>query len=166
MKKSNKQPTYFLVFALLFTVLIACNKDEEDKPVGTEAINFIQPDSTTIIAAAGELVDFSLYLAIDAPIDSIRGAYFIDTAMNINNLTYNDMQTEFFVQVFTDSLNVQTVSGPLQMPLGRNTSVPFQPYFSGSTTPFIAQKYDAVRVVFRLDSDNLSYGKQLKIIVN
>ena len=76
------------------------------------------------------------------------------------------MQTEFFVQVFTDSLNVQTVSGTLQMPLGRNASVPFQAYFSGSTTPFIAQKYDAVRVVFRLDSDNLSYEKQLKIIVN
>ena len=30
MKKSNIQPTYFLVFALLFTALIACNKDEED----------------------------------------------------------------------------------------------------------------------------------------
>lgn len=166
MKKITITKSFFFVFTLLLTILLACNKDEEEKPVGTEPINFVQPDSTTIFATAGELVEFSLYLAIDQAIDSVRGAYFIDTAMSINNLTYGDMETEFYVQGFSDSLNVQTVSGTLEMPLERSNSTPFQPYFSGSTTPFIPAQYDAVRVVFRLEGDTVSYEKQLKIIVN
>lgn len=166
MKKIKFHQHFTLVFFFLVIVLVACNKEEEDKPVGTEPINFIQPDSTTIFATAGEMVDFSLYLAIDQAIDSVRGAYYIDTAMSINNLTYSDMETEFFSQAFTDSLNVQTVSGTLEMPLGRTDSIPFQQYFSGSTTPFIPAVYDAVRVVFRVDGDTVSYEKQLKIIVN
>lgn len=154
------------MFSALTVLFVACNKQEEDRPVGTEPINFITPDSTTIFASAGEVVDFSLYLSIDQAIDSIRGAYFIDTAMTINNLTYADMSEEFYVEGFMDSLNVQTVSSVFTMPSGRTDSTLFRPYFSGSTTPFIAPQYDAVRIVFRLEAeDNTSYEKQLKIIV-
>lgn len=166
MKKMIVQQSIGLSFFLLLVLLVACNKQEEENPVGTEPINFVEPDSSAIFAAAGEIVDFTLYLAIDQSIDSIRGGYFIDTAMGINNLLFSDMETEFFVQGFTDSLNTQTVSGTIEMPLGRSASIPFRPYFSGSTTPFIPAQYDAVRVVFRLEGETVSYEKQLKIIVN
>lgn len=173
--KKILSPYNFLLVLAITAVLSACNKDDVENPVGTEPINFIQPDSSTIFASAGELVDFTLYLAIDNPIDTLRGAYFIDTTRGgtsidtnviLENLTYADMQTEFFVQGFADSLNVQTVSGVLEMPLGRNDSTAFWTYFAGSTTPFLPAQYDAVRVVFQIEADTLRYEKQLKIIVN
>lgn len=153
------------IFFILTIVLISCSKEEDEYPVGTEPINFVTPDSTTIFASAGEVVDFSLYLSIDQPIDSIRGAFFIDTAMTINNLSYADMSEEFYVEGFGDSLNVQSVSSVFTMPTGRTDTTAFRPYFSGSTVPFLAPQYDAVRIVFKLESDTLSYEKQLKIIV-
>ena len=172
----NKFSLYSLIFAAVIAlVLNACNKDEVENPVGTEPINFIQPDSSTIFASAGALVDFTLYLAIDHPIDSVRGAYFIDTTRGsslpgvnalLENLTYADMQTEFFVQGFSDSLNVQTVSGVLEMPSTRTDGTGFWSYFAGSTTPFLPAQYDAVRVIFQIEAGSSRYEKQLKVIVD
>lgn len=167
MKKINSLP-HLTLFALiaLFT-FVACNKDGDDKPVGTEAINFVVPDSTTIFADAGEIVNFTLYLAIDQPIDTVRAAFLIDTAMMIESLSFTDMDSIFFVEGFSDSLNVQTISGSFTMPLGVNDTIPFRQYFSGNTTPFIAPDFDAVRIIFRMEAaDNTFFEKQLKIIVN
>jgi hypothetical protein len=165
----NSRLFSFLFFAIIggIVFLSSCGKDEEDRPVGTEAINFVEPDTSTIFASAGEVVNFTLYLAIDQAIDTIRGGFLIDTAMMLQNLTLADMDSVFFVQGFSDSLNVQTVSGSFTMPTGINDTTAFRPYFPGSTNPFIAPDYDAVRLVFRLEADdNTSFEKQLKIIVN
>jgi hypothetical protein len=163
--KSFSKLTLLVLMAIVST--IACNKIEDDKPIGTEAINFIVPDSTTIFANSGEVVNFTLYLAIDQPIDTIRGGYLIDTSRTIQSLSFQDMDSVFFVEGFSDSLNVQTISGTFTMPSGVNDSIPFRQYFSGNTNPFIAPDFDAVRIIFRMEAaDNSFFEKQLKIIVN
>lgn len=166
MKNISSFSKLILLALMAIITTIACNKNKDDNPVGTEAINFVVPDSTTIFANAGEVVDFTLYLAIDQAIDTIRGGYLIDTSMIIQSLSFLDMDSVFFVQGFSDSLNVQTVSGTFTMPSGVNDSIPFRQYFSGNTNPFIAPDFDAVRIIFRMEAaDNTYFEKQLKIIV-
>jgi hypothetical protein len=165
-KNSMIQKMTFCAFLAIIS-LIACNKDGEENPVAYEAINLVSPDSTTIFALAGEVVDFTLYLAIDQPIDTIRGAFLVDTSMSmIQSLSFSDMDSTFYVQGFADSQNVQTVSGTFTMPLGVDDSIPFRSYFSGSSSPFIAPDFDAIRIIFRMEAaDNTIFEKQLKIIV-
>jgi len=158
-----------LVLTLIVSLSVfSCNKnDDEDRPTTAEAINFINPDSTTIFADAGSIVDFNLYIAIDQAIDTVRAAYAIDTAMSVSNLTFSDTEVEFFAQGYTDSSNVQYATGVITLPQMAYDTIPFQSYFGGSTTPYIAPSYDAVRVVFKVEAeDNTSYEKQLKIIIN
>lgn len=158
----------FTIFSALFTVvLFSCKKDNEDRPASNEPINILSPDSTTIYADAGSTVNLELYLAIDKAIDTIRGAYLIDTSMMVQNLTFNDMDSVFFVQGFEDTSNVQSVTTSFTVPSQVADSIPFKPYFSGSTTPYAPPSYDAIRIIFKLEAqDNSSYEKQLKIIIN
>ena len=166
MKKNSSFSKLILLASIAILTTISCNKNDDDKQVGTEAINFVVPDSTTIFANAGEVVDFTLYLAIDQAIDTIRGGYLIDTSMSIQSLSFLDLQDIFFVEGFSDSLNVQTISGTFTMPSGVNDTIPFRQYFSGNTNPFIAPDFDAVRIIFRMEAaDNTFFEKQLKIIV-
>lgn len=156
-----------IISFLAMSVLVSCNKDEDENPVGVEPINFVQPDSTTIFANSGELVDFALYLALDQAIDTIRAGYLIDTSMMNMSLSLDDMDTIFYVQGFGDSLNVQSVASSFTLPSGINDTMAFRPYFPGSSNPYIAPSYDAVRVVFRLEAEDQSfYEKQLKVIIN
>ncbi|MCB0538185.1 MAG: hypothetical protein KDE33_11750, partial [Bacteroidetes bacterium] len=115
----------FTIFSALFTVvLFSCKKDNEDRPASNEPINILSPDSTTIYADAGSTVNLELYLAIDKAIDTIRGAYLIDTSMMVQNLTFNDMDSVFFVQGFEDTSNVQSVTTSFTVPSQVADSIP------------------------------------------
>lgn len=167
--RNNLKCTKISILVLMLSIaLFSCKDDEsENRPLTNEAINFINPDTTTIFADAGSVVDFNLYIAIDQAIDSVRAAYIIDTSMAVNNLTFSDMDSTFYVQGYTDSSNVQYASGSFLMPQNITDSIPFKPYFAGSTSPYIAPSYDAVRIVFKVEAeDNTVFEKQLKIIVN
>lgn len=157
------------VLALLVSVfLFSCNKEkDDDRPLTSEAINFINPDTTTIFADAGSVVDFNLYIAIDEAIDSVRAAYYIDTAMIVTNLSFSDMDSTFYAQGYTDTSNVQYATGSFLMPQKAYDTIPFKSYFGGSTLPYLAPSYDAIRVVFKVETaSNKTFEKQLKIIVN
>ena len=168
MKQKFNLKTWSILTLLISVILFSCKDDlDENRPLTNEAINFINPDTTTIFADAGSVVDFNLYLAIDQAIDSVRAAYIVDTSMIVTNLTFNDMDSTFFVQGYADSSNVQYATGSFLMPLKAYDTIPFKPYFGGSTSPFIAPSYDAVRIVFKVEAeDNTTFEKQLKIIVN
>lgn len=157
----------FSIFsAVLATILFSCKKDD-DTPSSTEPINILSPDSTTIFADAGSTVNLELYLAIDKAIDTLRAAYLIDTSLLVQNLTFSDMDSVFLVQGFEDTSNVQSVSTTFTVPNYVTDSIPFKPYFSGSTTPYAPPSYDAIRIIFKLEAqDNSTYEKQLKIIIN
>lgn len=165
--KANSILKFAVFSALMSVILFSCKKDDEDRPSSTEPINILQPDSTTIFADAGSIVDLELYLAIDKAIDSIRAAYLIDTSMIVQNLNFSNMDSVFFVQGFEDTSNVHTVTTSFTIPNNVADSIPFKPYFSGSTTPYAPPSYDAIRIIFKLEAqDNSTYEKQLKIIIN
>ena len=157
------------MIALVFSVIIfSCNKnDDEDRPLTTEAINFINPDTTTIFADAGTTVDFNLYIALDKAIDTVRAAYSVDTMMSVTSLSFANADSVFFAQGYVDTNNVQYATGSIVLPQRAYDTIPFKPYFGGNTTPYIAPSYDAIRVVFKVEADdNRSIEKQLKIIIN
>lgn len=172
--KKNNNMQKNRIFGTLIILLLAgvislhsCKKDEETRPTSNEAINILQPDSTTIFADAGSTVNFELYLAVDEVIDTIMAGYLLDSTMINYNLTLADMDSIFFGQGFVDSNNVQTVTGSITLPQYWNDTVPFQTYFSGSTTPYIPESYDACRIVFRMETESgIQHEKQLKIIFN
>ncbi|MCD8529252.1 MAG: hypothetical protein LRY27_04695 [Chitinophagales bacterium] len=167
MPNFNTSKIFIVSVACLLIILIACKKDDNQNPISNEAITFVQPDSSTIFADAGSVVNFELFLAVDEVIDTVMAGYLLDSNMINYNLTLDDMDSIFFGQSFIDSNNVQTVVGSFTLPQNWNDTVPFRTYFPGSTTPYIPVSYDACRIIFRMETENgVQHEKQLKVIFN
>lgn len=158
--------TLLAFIALSLTVLLgSCNKENPPLPLSPEVINLIQPDSSTIFARAGDVINLELFLATEKAIDSIRGGYFIDTAQINSNITYSYTDTTFFSMVFPDSSNTQSYSGTLTIPDSVTGVRLFRPYFPQQETPFFPAQYDAVRVMLEMTAGGQIFEKQLKIII-
>ena len=165
--------SYFLpsVIICVLVMTTSCNKDDLPLPTSTEVININSPDSSTIFATSGSLIDIELFLAVGAleageeGIDSIQAGYFIDTMMLNTDVTYSMTDSTFYSQEFDEVSNTHLVSMQLLLPDSIPNARNFRPYFPQQQNPFFPAQYDAVRVVFEVTTETQVYEKELKIIL-
>jgi hypothetical protein len=155
-------------FLLIFSGLIfSCNKDDDGDPYpSNEAINLLTPDSTVVFAQAGSVFDFSVYIVIDRPVDTIRVGYSVDTLMSTSIMPFNLVDTVVLSSGFAEVNNKQLFSGSIQLPDSVPNVRAFRPYQPSQPTPvFIPAVYDAIRVVLKVEAGNRTYEKYLKVII-
>jgi hypothetical protein len=162
-------PIKYVVLMLLMSVLVfSCKKEDEGDPYpSNEAINLLSPDTTVLFAQAGSVFDFSVYIVIDKPVDTIRVGYAVDTLMSTNIMPFNMVDTVVLVSGFAEVNNKQLFSGSFQLPDSVINVRAFRPYQPAQPTPvFIPAVYDAVRVVLKVEATgNRNYEKYLKVII-
>lgn len=163
----NKFSNFSVFFFALFTIaLVACNKDDDGLPTSDEPITFLTPDSTTVFAQAGSEFNYTVFLATDKPILSLTAGYLIDTMQSTTAINFGQLETIVLEQEFEEENNVFEYSGSFTIPSAVNDSTPFRSYMPQQQNPvFVPARYDAVRVLFRMDASGTIYEKQLKIII-
>lgn len=157
-----------LTFSLLAIslVLVSCSKSEDDSVPTNEPINILSPDTSTVIAQAGSVFDFSLYLATDVIIDTVRVGYLIDTSMINTSIPFSSVDTVVLISGFDTENNVQSFTGNFILPSFVTIDRPFRPYQPAQQNPvFSSAQYDAVRVVFKVEARGKTFEKQMKIII-
>lgn len=157
---------FLFVMAGLSFFMVSCSNDDDETPFYNEPINILTPDSTTVVAPAGSTFNFSLYLATDVPIDTLRVGYLIDTAKINTSIPFSIVDTVVISSGFDDINNVQTFSGSFTLPDSVTNIRAFRPYVPAQQNPvFVAEQYDAVRVVFRMEATGKTFEKQMKVII-
>lgn len=146
MKRMKK--SYFFVLGLLLILftsfLNSCKKEDEETPI-YEPIHFITPDTNWFSATQGEVIPLEIRLTTDRPIDTFFANYNIDSLHQ--GFDYlNDTSVNIISYSWSDSNNVQTYTGEFTVP--------------SDTT---LEKGDVVRLWFRMQAEDLTYDKILRI---
>ena len=166
MKNKLHLKTLFALVLATTLFIVACNNDDEGLPLSDEPISFLSPDSTTVFAQAGSELNYTVFLATDKAITSLSAGYLIDTMQSTSAISFGQLQQIFLEETFEEENNVMEFSGVINIPSAVNDSVPFRPYMPQQQNPvFVPARYDAVRVLFRMDASGTIYEKQLKIII-
>jgi hypothetical protein len=166
MKLSKKFAHLTFSFLVISFVLVSCSKTDDDSISTNEPINILQPDTNVVIAQAGSTFNFSLYLATDVIIDTVRVGYIIDTVIINQSTPFSLVDTVVLNTGFDTKNNVQTFQSSFVLPSQAFPDRPFRPYMPAQQNPiFVAAQYDALRVVFRVEASGKTFEKQMKIII-
>lgn len=136
--------TSITVLAVILSVFIySCGDDGPPIINVKEPITFVQPDTTIVKAFPGESIALNIFLATDRVIDTLRGAYHIDsTNMGFDPLM--DGTTEFLAAGFLTENNIQE-------------------YIGSYALPNSLKSFDVVRLIFTMEAGERNYSKTLRI---